>query len=214
MASSLSTATTAIHPGHRAGLWLQRMRVYSAHDGAMLDVAQPLRAFSSVSALADVVSLVTGIVADAVIIITDDGAQLTDDLLTQLVDPHAVLSQGTSPSLADPDLFIFSRDILSAEPELVGPSLQDSVVLEPPLPGTFTVPPSPPLLSGNRMQSNSDCQLVFSNIRCSTTDAKLIAGSATCRRTRSGDRHDPCRACAWLAQQYGRCTKGVSSCLA
>lgn len=113
------------------------MRVYSAHDGAMLDVAQPLRAFSAVSALADVVSLVTGIVADAVILITEDGAQLTDDLLAQLVDAHMLGSHSVSPAQIEPDLFVFSRDILSAEPELVAPSLQDPLVLQPPLNGAF-----------------------------------------------------------------------------
>lgn len=113
------------------------MRVFSAHDGAVLDVAQPLRAFSTVSALADVVSLVTGIVVDAVILITEDGAQLTDDLLAQLADPQLDTSQATPSSQTDPDLFVFSRDILSAEPEIIAPSLQDPLVLEPAIPRTF-----------------------------------------------------------------------------
>lgn len=118
------------------------MRVYSAHDGAGLDVSQPLRTFSTVSALADVVSLVTGIVADSVILITEDGAQLTDDLLVQLVDAQMLASHSVSPVCQiEPDLFVFSRDILSAEPELVAPSLQNSLVLELPLNCMFCIIP-------------------------------------------------------------------------
>lgn len=113
------------------------MRVYSAHDGVIVhEVDQPLRAFGSVSALADVVSLVTGIVAEAVIIITDDGAQLTDELLAQLLEGSTVASQQQS-FRTDPDLFVFSRDILSAEPEVVAPELQEPLILESALGSTF-----------------------------------------------------------------------------
>lgn len=131
------------------------MRLIRAHDGRAITVNQPLSQFHSLEELLDCFSLATEIPSDAIICMTADGSQLKDELIQQIIEheeqQHQIaLSQDqsrTPPSASDgiaTEFFVFNREFLFADPDVVAAELAESPVLEPGLfPLEIAHPPTP-----------------------------------------------------------------------
>ena len=104
------------------------MRLIVTYNGRAIHVKQSLSQFPIYEHLLDCISLATGILYDALICITKDGLQIDQQVLDQL------LCQDQD---ADTEIFIFDRDLLTADTDsmvqMLAVSIENTPMTEPPM---------------------------------------------------------------------------------
>lgn len=131
------------------------MRIYNAHNGRSFNLQGR---FSL-----DAIALATQIPTDSLICMAKDGTQLTDEAMERIVEREeqaegastsasklgsnlvsANKRQGVARSRADllgpaQEFFVFNRDYLSSDPDVVAEDLREPPVLEPTIDGELAL---------------------------------------------------------------------------
>ncbi|KDN52910.1 hypothetical protein K437DRAFT_231291 [Tilletiaria anomala UBC 951] len=133
------------------------MKIFKAHDGQTIEVNQAFKQFHTLEDLVDCFSLATGTIADSIICMTDQGQQLNEDVF-QLLLGH------TEESATDAEFFIFNRDYLYAEPDVLAQDMAEQVVIEPPVDAFEVIhPPTPRSLEALIAWSNATTMTIYSH---------------------------------------------------
>ncbi|PWZ00305.1 hypothetical protein BCV70DRAFT_190302 [Testicularia cyperi] len=116
------------------------MRVIRAHDGRSIIVNQPLSQFPTLEDLLDSLSLAAEIPSDAIICMTSDGSQLSQQLLQHITQQSAQNTTSESQSITasqaernTQEFFVFNRDFLYTDPTELAAELAEHPILEPQL---------------------------------------------------------------------------------
>ncbi|UZJ52115.1 hypothetical protein CBS101457_001435 [Exobasidium rhododendri] len=113
------------------------MRIHRTYDGRSFDVNLPLSHFQSKEDLFDAVSLTTGVPSDDIICMTKIGQQINEEVLENMQDV-------SSRSVEDMDLFVFHRQFLYSDLEVLVAELEEVADLEAPLEEVeAATPPTP-----------------------------------------------------------------------
>lgn len=151
------------------------MRVHRTYDGRSFEIKQPLSHFQSKEDFFDAVSLTTGIPSDDIICMAKTGQQVNEDVLEEMQEgmdgnsSELVSGRGMrparqaacSPSSVFQEFFVFHRQFLYADLDMLVDELEEVAELQPHLEeAEVTHPPTPRSLA-----SLVDwCALILSNM--------------------------------------------------
>lgn len=139
------------------------MRIHRAHDGKTIEVKQSVSQFNSIDELIDSISLATAIASDDIICMSSDGLQLNDELFATLT---TAASSSSSSDLIE--FFVFNRDYLYADIDVVAGELAEQPSLAAPLsPVQLVQPPTPRSLESITQWSHGTLENIQAHVSTS-----------------------------------------------